>query len=691
MITLESQAKTVQSYFDFFGMDKMKPESKKTKDKLKNTSINDFTPYYIISDESQSIKSKESNKFKYNATPSDKDTVNKSIEEHICNISYMDIKIPTNNYDLDISNNAYNPKRSFLKTLIKIITLSISESDKIEQTYDFIMHYARLYDFKNEKLIGIDIKPNGLYLCQIGGFNGKKVLKNLAATHTDGRFLVQDIAKNCDEYASKLAKLLKENDITTKNVALSIPASNAIVKNINMPILKKGKIKKALTSEPLWNEIVGLNTKPSDYSIHYQMMSLNKKALTMNVLFIATKLSDINIYTNIVKKCGLNPVIVDVHSSAIKNVYYHKIKKTKNADSCVFLEFGLEENYAMIIHDGKTTFEQINVNQSHRMVFIDENFDEKTMDEFLTDYSKQVEEIINHHCSNSDNFYIKKIFVLSSVPNSPVIIEKLSQKLDDYSLSECDISGFMKINEHFIIPEEVAKQNLSSWAASIGMALNRMDIFGNKTANIDRPNMLPDAGKYAFIKKINYQLQVLAASAAVAITFVFTNLTIELNKRSNALSKELAMFDSTQQTYKDLLDNYNQLYSSDKDVTSIIETTSKATQSHKQILSVYQYLNLVILDNVWIRELSFTYPHTVKIIGGSDSDGSILEFIDLLNSGGQFEKVALKGMKEIRETNPETFMAETIKTFQLESIISKYLFPESNTKNLVAENTSHGS
>ena len=41
----------------------------------------------------------------------------------------------------------------------------------------------------------------------------------------------------------------------------------------------------------------------------------------MEILFVASKLSDVNAYSSIVKKAGLNPVIMDVRCFSLKNAY----------------------------------------------------------------------------------------------------------------------------------------------------------------------------------------------------------------------------------------------------------------------------------------------------------------------------------------------------------------------------------
>ena len=72
----------------------------------------------------------------------------------------------------------------------------------------------------------------------------------------------------------------------------------------------------------------------------------------MDILFVASKLSDVNAYSSIAKKAGLNPVIMDVRCFTLKNAHDNtKFKSIDKNENSVILELGIDENYVMIIHN----------------------------------------------------------------------------------------------------------------------------------------------------------------------------------------------------------------------------------------------------------------------------------------------------------------------------------------------------
>ena len=76
--------------------------------------------------------------------------------------------------------------------------------------------------------------------------------------------------------------------------------------------MKDEELQKAIDTNSLWENLVQLTDNLDDYSIFHQVINRNQKENTMDILFVASKLADINNYTAIIKKSGLNPVIIDV-------------------------------------------------------------------------------------------------------------------------------------------------------------------------------------------------------------------------------------------------------------------------------------------------------------------------------------------------------------------------------------------
>ena len=130
----------------------------------------------------------------------------------------------------------------------------------------------------------------------------------------------------------------------------------------------------------------------------------------MDILFVASKLSDINSYTSIIKSSGLNPVIIDVKCFALKSAVdqINQIsQKSEDANLTAVLEFGLDENYLMILYDNNPIITDIFLRGQDRQILKQsENQEEKeglvrrvvtqvkqAVQDFETKYEKRIRNI----------------------------------------------------------------------------------------------------------------------------------------------------------------------------------------------------------------------------------------------------------------------------------------------------------
>ena len=127
------------------------------------------------------------------------------------------------------------------------------------------------------------------------------------------------VLDNADKMSEELSLALQKSKIVTPNAAIAIPVTSAIIRVVTAPLMTDEELAKAIETNSLWENLVQLTDNLDDYSIFHQVINKNQKENTMDILFVASKLSDINNYTSIIKKSGLNPVIIDVKCFALKS------------------------------------------------------------------------------------------------------------------------------------------------------------------------------------------------------------------------------------------------------------------------------------------------------------------------------------------------------------------------------------
>ena len=120
------------------------------------------------------------------------------------------------------------------------------------------------------------------------------------------------VLENAEKITAELVLAIQKSKTITTNVAISIPVTSAIIRVVTAPLMKDDELQKAIETNSLWENLVQLTDNLDDYSIFHQVINRNQKDNTMDILFVASKLSDINSYTSIIKNAGLNLSLIHI-------------------------------------------------------------------------------------------------------------------------------------------------------------------------------------------------------------------------------------------------------------------------------------------------------------------------------------------------------------------------------------------
>jgi len=173
---------------------------------------------------------------------------------------------------------------------------------------------------QGEEIVGVELNVNEIRLAQLSNNKSNQwVLDRFYVHKIEGLPEDASVLENPDKIAEELKLALQKSKISTTNAAIAIPVTSAIIRVVTAPLMTDQELLKAIDTDSLWENLVQLTDNLADYSIFHQVINRDDKANTMDILFVASKLSDINNYTQIIKKGGLNAVIIDVKCFALKS------------------------------------------------------------------------------------------------------------------------------------------------------------------------------------------------------------------------------------------------------------------------------------------------------------------------------------------------------------------------------------
>ena len=172
---------------------------------------------------------------------------------------------------------------------------------------------------QQEDVVGVDIMPGYIRIAELEQSGKKWTVTKIGYRYVQGQIDNNDLKNNPDGYSTKLEQVCEKNKVTTSNAAVSIPVSSAVIQVVTLPLMTDEELNEAIKTDSLWENVVQLPESLDEYSIFHQVIKRQNSENTMDLLFVASKLSDIEDYMSIVRQAGLNPVVVDVRCFSLRN------------------------------------------------------------------------------------------------------------------------------------------------------------------------------------------------------------------------------------------------------------------------------------------------------------------------------------------------------------------------------------
>ena len=500
---------------------------------------------------------------------------------------------------------------------------------------------------QGEEIIGIELSNKEIRIAQVSSNKANQwVLEKLHIHPVD---ITDDSTPidNADKFSEELMLAVQKYKITSPNAAIAIPVTSAIIRVVTAPLMKDEELNKAIETNSLWENLVQLTDSLEDYSIFHQVINRNEKENTMDLLFVASKLTDINSYTSIIKNAGLNPVIIDVKCFALKSAVdqVNQIaNKTEDTNLTAVLEFGLDENYLMILYDNNPIITDIFIRGQDRKILQDsQNTEEK--EGLVRRYVNQVKQAIQDFETKYEK-RIRNIKVVSDIKNVDEYLASFRKALMNIGFNTFDPTEGLKIpsQNQQILDNKLNRSYLST---SVGLAFRKLDVFGyyKFVTAVKNINLLPDRSNVMKQKKMKaisgFAFKGITA-AVVAIYVVLFGLSFwNIISYNNKLKQyEAVKIDHTK------IIKQKKIVSKEFKVINTSLKLSKTLKSNKEL--TYRILAQVassVPNRVKFDQVEFNGSNRLTIQGLAATDQDILKFIENLSKQKLVEQASLSSMR----------------------------------------------
>ena len=520
--------------------------------------------------------------------------------------------------------------------------------DKIKSKFQSLVGKSAA---KGEDVIGVELHTNEIRLSQISSSKDNRWILDKFYLHKITLPENTSVLDNPDLLSSELQLAIQKSKITVKNAAFAIPVTSAIIRVVTSPLMTDVELVKAIDTDSLWENLVQLTENLEEYSIFYQIIERHPKENTMDILFVASKLSDINKYTEILKKADLNPVIVDVKCFAIKTAVdqMNQISgSVEDTNLTAILEFGLDENYVMILHENNPIITDIFIRSQDKKTLI-ESSDQEEIDSFVRRYITQVKQAINDFETRYEK-RIRNLRVVSDLENVETYLGVFRKTLINTGFNLLDPFDGIQVPEQ--INENLNTKNKSNLSTIVGLAFRKLDVFGyykfvTAAKNI---NLLPNRKNIIAEKKMkifsNFAFKgtvgIVSVVYLVLFGFAFWNI--------QSYNSKLVDYDQTLSMHAILGKKITETSKEMKMMNKSLNL-SKSIKSNKAVS--YRYLAQIansVPNRVQFEKVEYDGKNGIIIEGTAFSDQDILKLIDNLSSKSLIAQASLAKMSLPKST-----------------------------------------
>jgi type IV pilus assembly protein PilN len=531
-----------------------------------------------------------------------------------------------------------------------------NKENKLKAVFkNFFQSKVKKLSIDGEEIAGLDMTREAVRVAQVSQDKEEKwILDKFSYRSLDQEKISENLLEHKDYLSEEIELAMANAKITTKNVALSIPVTSAIIRVVTSPLMSDDELQKAIETDSLWDNLVQLTDNLNDYSIFHQIINRNSKNNTMEILFVASKLADVNAYSAIAKKAGLNPVIMDVRCFTLKNAHDNtKYKSITDKGNSAILELGIDENYIMIIHNNIPVITDIFLRPQEKQHLLEVISDQipTEADAVVRRYAMQVKQAITDYESKYEN-KITSIQVVSSLKNISFLLPAFKKNLPT--------TGFINFDplQNVGIPsynsEKFNNDNKSPLASVLGLAYRKLDVFGyyKFVTAVKNINLLPNRdavrqqNKLKFLSGFAFKGAVGAIAGIYLILTVFSFFQISNNK------EKLLEFDQVQLEFDKLNKDFSLLAKERRKMQQALDlgklVNSNQARSYRSLAQVTRS----VPQRVQFTKMTFDGNTSLIIEGVAFSDQDILNFISNLNSKSLIEQASLAAMKnQTGETN----------------------------------------
>jgi type IV pilus assembly protein PilM len=206
--------------------------------------------------------------------------------------------------------------------------------------------------FSGKDSIGLDIGSSYIKAVKLKEAKGGYELELFHVHPLPPELIVDGSIIDSLRLLDSLKEMIKTAGIKTKNAVIAISGhSSVIIKRISLPEMTEEELSESIKFEA--EQYVPFDIE--DVNLDFQIIGPKEEPGQMDVILVAVKKDIINEYISVVREVGLNPIIVDIGSFALENMYgiNYEVESDRNI---ALLNIGASTVNMIILKGGISVF-----------------------------------------------------------------------------------------------------------------------------------------------------------------------------------------------------------------------------------------------------------------------------------------------------------------------------------------------
>ena len=518
------------------------------------------------------------------------------------------------------------------------------------------------FSIKKENILGVVLKDNEIQIIELLKKKSSWFAKGYTYQQIAGIGKDQDIFSASTYLSDQVKNALDSINSKVTDVSISIDSSNVQNYNLQTPLMPTEELKEVVSGGGFWEQFDETPDSLEEFYTSYQVISRDEELEVMNIslLTIEKKLADV--YVNIFRLAGLNPVILDIGPMTQINAIAAAIGKENFDTPVAIFNYTKSSSYLTVASNSGFSITDINIVEADQ-VLLDtiEEIDDVTSefwDEIFERLASQIKQGLIEFETKYECDPISLITVATDKTKTNNLFVGLEKQLGELVIKSYDPEESVTFDDN----EKKYLDSLSNKSEimeCIGAGVRKLNAFEvNYEEEIYNHNLLPRAEQLKINKKSTvfakycYCLSfiIFLVGAIHLIPFKFLKI-LENDGVITQLKGVIEQVKSNETIVKGYKGKASRI---SKDVQSL----QAFGENKKTTAEIFNSLAINVPESIRLTSFKIREQRNVVIEGVSKEDASIVNMFDLFSASKVVELAKLGAIEGITEEERKQLYTE---------------------------------